>query len=78
MQSASEKIAQVKSAICNGALISIAVLTIPALSISVSRVFEIGVQPAMFLQVFLAMAVWISCLPRKRLPYRFAPLFWFY
>jgi len=66
-----DKIDEIKSNICDGALISIAVVSIPTLIGSLSRAFEIGIKPAMLIQVFLAMSIWVSCFVRKRLPYWF-------
>ena len=71
----SERVDQVKAKICDGALISIAVLSVPTLIGSFSRAFEIGLKPAMFIQAFLAMSIWVLYFVRKRLPYWFRATF---
>jgi signal transduction histidine kinase len=60
---------QVRSEICNGALIGLAVLSLPAIIGSVSRAADIGLQPAMFVQVFFVVTLWVSYLARKHLSY---------
>jgi PAS domain S-box-containing protein len=67
----SEKMDQIQSNICDGVLISIATLSIPAVITSVSRAFEIGIKPVMFVHVFFAIILWASYLTRKHLPYSF-------
>jgi PAS domain S-box-containing protein len=71
----SERVDQVKAKICDGALISIAVLSVPTLIGSLSRAFEVGLKPAMFIQAFLAMSIWVLYFVRKRLPYWFRATF---
>ncbi|MFT4800959.1 MAG: PAS domain S-box-containing protein [Flavobacteriaceae bacterium] len=67
----SERVSRVKGSICNGALISMAVMAIPTLIGSLSRAFETGLKPAMFIQVFIAMSICVAYFIRKRLPYWF-------
>jgi PAS domain-containing protein len=67
----SERVSRVKENICNGLLISLAVIAIPTLIGSLSRAFETGLKPAMFIQVFIAMSIWVAYFIRKRLSYLF-------
>ena len=67
----SERLDEVKSNICDGALISIAILSIPALIASLPRAYEVGVKPIMFVHVFFAITFLVICLARKRLSYSF-------
>ena len=62
---------ELKEKICNGLLLSMAVLCIPAVIASLSRGFEIGLKPAMFVQLFLATIIWTSYIVRNRLEYWF-------
>ena len=62
---------ELKEKVCNGLLLSIAVLCIPAVIASLSRGFEIGLKPAMFVQLFLATIIWTSYIVRNRLEYWF-------
>ena len=67
----SKKRQEVKEKVCNGILLSMAVLCIPAVIASISRGFEIRLKPAMFVQLFLATIIWISYIVRNRLEYWF-------
>ena len=67
----SEKMPQIKSNICDGVLMSIATLSIPAVIASLSRSFEIGIKPVMFIHVLFAIILWAAYLTRKRLSYSF-------
>jgi PAS domain S-box-containing protein len=66
-----EKIDQVKTYISDGVLISIALLAIPSLIASLLRAYEIGIKPVMFVQIFFAIVLWVTCILRKRVPYWF-------
>ena len=67
----SKKRQEVKEKVCNGILLSMALLCIPAVIASISRRFEIGLYPAMLVQLFLAIIIWISYILRNRLEYWF-------
>jgi PAS domain S-box-containing protein len=62
---------QVRERICDGTLLVMAMLSIPALAGSLSRITEIGIKPVMFFQVLVVITIWVSFLARKRLPYWF-------
>jgi signal transduction histidine kinase len=60
---------QIRSDICNAALVGMAALSLPAIIGSISRTAEIGLQPAMFFQIFVVVILWASYFARKSLPY---------
>ena len=70
----SERIDKVKSKICDGALITTAVMCIPGLIASLLRAYEIGIKPVMFVHIFVATMLWGICLAKLvkiYLSYRF-------
>jgi signal transduction histidine kinase len=66
-----ETMDDVRSRICDGALIGMALLSIPAIAASVARSFEIGVKPAMIIQIIFGITLCVSSLFRKRIHYNF-------
>ena len=62
---------KVRSDICNGAMAGMAVLSLPAIIGSISRIAEIGLQPVMFVQAFFVVILWTSYFARKHLPYNY-------
>ena len=67
----SEKMDLVKSNICDGILISIAILSVPALIVSLSIVSELGIKPIIFVHFFFVITLLVVCFLRKRLSYWF-------
>jgi PAS domain S-box-containing protein len=62
---------EVKLKICDGALVSVAILAIPAVIASLLRAHNIGMQPVMFVHIFFSITIWTTYFVRKRLPYWF-------
>jgi PAS domain S-box-containing protein len=58
----SERIDKVKEIICDGVLMTLFVLSIPALISSLLRSFEIGIKPVFFAHTFVALIIWVTCL----------------
>ncbi|WP_025898785.1 two-component system sensor histidine kinase NtrB [Sneathiella glossodoripedis] len=57
------------SRICNGLLIALSVLAVPALITSVSRVNDLGWQPVMSVHVVSAFVLWIVTFYRRKLSF---------
>ena len=70
-----ENMRQVRERICDGTLLVMAMLSIPGLAGSLSRITEIGIKPVMFFQVLTVITIWVSFLARRRLPYWFRATF---
>lgn len=58
-----------RSRICNALLITFAIIAIPALAASLSRITDIGWQPAMILHIVIAITLWCIATFRTRVPY---------
>jgi PAS domain S-box-containing protein len=70
----SERIDKVKARICDGVLMTLFVLSIPALISSLLRSSEIGIKPVFFAHTFVAIIIWVTCLAIRvkiDIPYRF-------
>jgi len=69
MQYINRDIKTIRSRICDWALMALALFAIPALAASLSRSLTIGWLPVMWLHIFVALAVWILTLFRKKTPF---------
>ncbi|MFT5560507.1 MAG: PAS domain S-box-containing protein, partial [Litorivivens sp.] len=65
----------VKAKICDGTGLGMAILAIPAVAGSFSRITVTGILPVMYFQFFIAILLWVSVFARKRLPYWFRASF---
>ena len=62
---------EVKEKVYNGIILTMTMLCIPALIASISRGFQIGLKPTMFIQIFSVIAVLTCYIIRNRLEYWF-------
>ena len=62
-------IQEIRSRICTAFLISFAVIAIPALAASLSRINDIGWQPVMLLHIAIAISLWFIAIFRSKVPH---------